>query len=171
MAAPGGGENAGKFAAYYICRWSAPGWEPCNTLITSKDWYRKHENPLATGQKWYCPICETKYKTKYGMLVELKLRTGEIGLLKAPITNDLSKDIKFMSVQQQHSAAESAQDLFDSIPSVEPIMRDTVFTPTTKKGVFRFRNELYQDLPELDWNKLWQAITGLGTVAEGGTAP
>ena len=60
--------------AFYICEWTPDEGktEECHTLILSKVWGRKHEDPLKRKQKWYCKICGTKYKTYYGMLVEIR---------------------------------------------------------------------------------------------------
>ena len=44
-------------------------------------------------------------------------------------------------------------------------MRGTLFQETHKEGAYRFTEDLYQSLPELDWNRVWQAIRGMGEMA------
>ena len=63
-----------QFNVYYICRSDqGAGWPNCNTLIESKQWDRLHEDPNATGQRWYCCNCGAKYRTKFGVLIEWKI--------------------------------------------------------------------------------------------------
>ena len=54
---------------YYICR--AGGHDECRTVTRSAYWRKKFPDMLATKQKWYCPICEAGYNTKFGVIVEM----------------------------------------------------------------------------------------------------
>ena len=40
------------FNVYYICRAGHAEW-PCRTVTLSNWWKKKHDDPLATKQKWY----------------------------------------------------------------------------------------------------------------------
>ena len=53
------------FNVYYICRSGGAGW-PCRTVTLSNWWKKKHADPLATKQKWYCPHCEAGYTKRSG---------------------------------------------------------------------------------------------------------
>ena len=57
--------NVAAFNVYYICRAGHADW-PCRTVTLSSWWKKKHADPLATKQKWYCPHGEASYKTKWG---------------------------------------------------------------------------------------------------------
>ena len=58
---------------WYICQANqGAGWPKCNTLISSKQWGTLHEDPLAPKQRWYCGVCGTRYKTNFGLLIEIK---------------------------------------------------------------------------------------------------
>ena len=52
--------------------WHGPTGDPrCLTMACSARWVRRHEHPAAKGQRWYCPVCDTRYRQKWGTLVEL----------------------------------------------------------------------------------------------------
>ena len=51
-------EWAEGFRAWYICRANqGEGWGSFNTFISSKHWDRFRDDPMATGQRWYCGNC------------------------------------------------------------------------------------------------------------------
>ena len=74
-----------KLAAWYFCESGAEGCH-CNTFSLSKVWLRKFDDPLATKQKYTCPRvnCWTKYRTKYGMIAEIKIHDTSY-FFKTPI--------------------------------------------------------------------------------------
>ena len=51
-----GDKIVGYIAVYYICTAGGSGYE-CLTLILSPDWSRRYEDPLHSGQRWYCNCC------------------------------------------------------------------------------------------------------------------
>ena len=55
-----------QLRAYYFCC-AGPEWSKCHTFCTSKAWPRKKEDPMATGQIWYCPRadCWANYKAGF----------------------------------------------------------------------------------------------------------
>ena len=59
---------------YYICNrlW---GYERCHTATLSASWKRRHDDPVATKQRWYCPVCESRYTPNNGVLAEMRLGT------------------------------------------------------------------------------------------------
>ena len=76
-----GGHN--HFRSYYTCQSGGEGYE-CLTVITSKAWRRRFEDPLATKQRWKCTWCGAKYKTWMGVIIEIK-KDGVFYYLKAEI--------------------------------------------------------------------------------------
>eukprot|EP00974_Lingulodinium_polyedra_P119752 11172352-Lingulodinium_polyedra.AAC.1 len=60
---------------FYVCLGkTGPDWEDprCKTAIASAAiWDRLRDDPLAVGQRWYCKRCPTRYKTSFGIVVEL----------------------------------------------------------------------------------------------------
>eukprot|EP00969_Alexandrium_andersonii_P337367 14910786-Alexandrium_andersonii.AAC.1 len=51
----------------------------CGTVIPAKAWHRMNPDIGASGQRWYCLCCGCKYKTAFGMLVEVHLRSAGRG--------------------------------------------------------------------------------------------
>ena len=82
----GDGESRVGVRVYYICNRQV-GYERCNTLTISSGWFRKHSDPLAYGQKWYCTICRARYKTTQGVLV-LFTHNGVESYVRAAIPPD-----------------------------------------------------------------------------------
>ena len=62
----------GAFDYYFLCK-GRIGTETCWTVITANAWHRKFEDPLHTGQAWYCPVCRCRYKTSFGTLCEWRV--------------------------------------------------------------------------------------------------
>ena len=53
-----------------MCAWPET-LTPCGTMVISDMWDRRHEDPLAVNQRWYCKICTAKYKTTLGVICEM----------------------------------------------------------------------------------------------------
>ncbi|MFM7988700.1 MAG: hypothetical protein ACKPKO_56245, partial [Candidatus Fonsibacter sp.] len=95
------GKLIGGFSSFYICEWTpnADTEDGCHTLILLKEWNSKHADPLATKQKWYCNICGTKYKTKHGMLIEIReVSTSDVFHALADCTDADDKDLKALII-------------------------------------------------------------------------
>ena len=61
-------DGRGGFDYYFICLGKDSMGEKCYTVTAASAWKRKKEDPLATKQAWYCPICGCRYKTTFGTL-------------------------------------------------------------------------------------------------------
>ena len=61
------------FRTYYVCLAGGSVW-PCATVIRSDVWQRLHPDMSTTKQRWYCTECHAKYKTSFGVLIEMVLR-------------------------------------------------------------------------------------------------
>ena len=62
------------FNVYYVCK--AGGAHECRTIIEAKAWHtwKNQMSGIREGkQRWYCKVCGTKYKTTWGVIVELIL--------------------------------------------------------------------------------------------------
>ena len=73
------------FNVYYICRAGNALW-PCRTVTLSNWWKKKHADPLATKQKWYCPHCEGELQDKMvgvGGVVEIVVNRVAFNLPEA----------------------------------------------------------------------------------------
>ena len=59
------------------------------------------EDECATGQRWYCKICSARYKTKFGMLIEIRnYQHVYFALTKCP--NMDIEDVRAMHLEATH---------------------------------------------------------------------
>eukprot|EP00974_Lingulodinium_polyedra_P063392 6120805-Lingulodinium_polyedra.AAC.1 len=59
---------------FYVCfAKTGHDWEDprCKTVIAAAIWDKLHDDRLAVGQRWYCRRCPARYKTSFGVVVEL----------------------------------------------------------------------------------------------------
>ena len=81
---------------------------------------------LAPKQRWYCRVCPAKYKTRFGMLVDL-IYKGTAHYMRALIPPQHLQDAKFMAVQERFKVAlasmTTAQQLYDAVPHALPLDR------------------------------------------------
>ena len=53
-------------------------------------------------QKWYCNVCGATYKTRYGMLVEVRLSDGTVFWIRGEFADEFN-DIKHMAAAARHA--------------------------------------------------------------------
>jgi hypothetical protein len=157
----GSGKLLGGFSSFYICRAGGAA-DPCNTLILNKEWSRQHEDMLAPKQKWKCRCCGSGYKTKFGMVVEIRMVGAGASLSLAPCTDQDDKDLHALILQEQFPDVKSAEELYELIPTVLPqestFLRKAVQSDfwgggaPTDFGVYKLLNfKVLQGLPMWNW--------------------
>ena len=151
-----------EFNVYYVClrKWDAAGTDRCNTATNSFVWDRLHDDPLASKQRWYCPVCGKRYTTTYGVIVELIDRTATPAVAmyaKADFPPQDIQDLKALCVQQKLREAKSPKELLDSLPWMKIADQTNIFTKE-KDGVFRFGNDTRESLPQLEWYQLYNLV-------------
>ena len=106
---------------WYICRANlGAGWGECGTLISSKCWGRLFEDPMASKRRWYCGCCCCRYKTKFGLLIEV-ISTGVACYVLADLPPQHMGDLKAAIVQQiMGNGVQTAEELFARLPDVKP---------------------------------------------------
>ena len=142
----------GVYNVYYVCR--AGGNTPCNTVIQAKAWDRMKDDPLASKQRWYCH-CKARYKTAWGTLVEI-FRDGVACYCLAGLPSPHMKDLKGLLVEQSFKHVKSAPELYDSIPSIEPLAMDAFEPIPGRPGMWKLK--AMQELearPRFEWNQLY----------------
>ena len=118
-----GGQVIGSFMSWFICR--AGGDSPCGTLIPSRKWSTFQQDLLASKQRWYCVSCGARYKTKFGMLVQLQLvgegmTPGEKYFALADVPDDVM-DIKAIDLESRlGDLAQTPEEMMSMIPEVAP---------------------------------------------------
>ena len=138
---------------FYVCARKVNATETCSTLTTSSAWHRKHQDPLESKQKWYCPVCGAKYKTNSGTMVQMAL-DGESLFVRAEIPTEAFKQIKAASVQRTHPQATTPEDLLRAIPEAAVRATDWLRPVEGKRGVYTYLEEAFNDVPLLKWEQL-----------------
>ena len=86
-------------------------------------WGRMLEDPqIAAGQRWYCPLCAARYRTRHGVLVDIVIKGQRQQALyaKADFPPDDIKDLKAMAVEHKLRHATRPQELLASCPTIYP---------------------------------------------------
>ena len=81
-----------------------------------------HDDPLLSGQHWYCPICKAKYKTRFGMFVEVRRLDRAVYQALADCCDWDDRDLKALILEDddRYKDAKTPEDLYSMIPSVHP---------------------------------------------------
>ena len=155
----GSGAEAKAFRCFYVCGRPCGG-EICASMMLSSHWVRRAEDPLATGQRWYCRVCNARYKTNSGVLVEMVCQ-GEVTYLRADFPPDAMQQVKWASVQRSHPDAVTPTALLEAIPDAQPmtqsgfLRRKEGFT-----GVWTYDHVALLSVPKLQWGTLLPPVPG-----------
>ena len=96
--APGFGHFSCFSSTAKVCQ------ERCNTLAASSRWLRKQADPLAYKQVWYCPVCNARYRTTFGVLLQM-ISDGEERFVRATFPEHGLQQVKWSSVQRTYRQA------------------------------------------------------------------
>jgi hypothetical protein len=130
------GALVGGISSWYVCLamtgyGQAPLWAPqaCLRVTPSKDWKRKHDDPLATKQAWYCQ-CQSRYKASWGQLVQIarinrQTDQLEYSYVKADVPSWDVEDVRAQYLEETMTVS-SAADLYKQIRRVEPTLTSIV---------------------------------------------
>ena len=156
-----------SITSYYICghvrdellpdkTW---GKRRCLRVFSSKDWLRKHTDPLATRQSWYC-TCAVKFKTSFGQIVKIQyMENGTLvtAYMKADVPSWDTEDVRAMYYESDlASRCKTPMDLYDIVPVIYP-SDDSVFqNDPTEMQTERIMPEVFDDLPKFSW---WDIFT------------
>ena len=146
-------QTKGSFNCFYVCKAGAVLWE-CNTLITATEWERLHDDVTATKQRWYCKECHAKYKTKYGVMVEITMGERAFYAL-AELPSMQIYDAKLMAVQEMYEKYKTPQEFLAALPQIKPLDRNKFLKPTLNPGHFKFNAEMIKDVPKFQWEQLY----------------
>ena len=131
---------------FYVCRRKC-GWEErCATLIVSSRWNRKHDDPLATRQRWYCTVCQAAYKTESGTLVQM-VHEGNTWYCRAECPDHNFKLIKATSVQREHDHAATPEALLNAIPEAALYTEPWIKPVEDKLGTYVFDETVFESVP------------------------
>ena len=146
-------------------------------MTRSDMWRQKEADPLAKGQRWYCRVCNAKYRPKFGMLIELMFPVkGQEDLVphyaKAAFPTKDIGDLKSMAVEKymkvKGADVSTPEKLYAALPRVVPMDRETMFRPYQKgegydrkddmEGVYKAIGYDIDTLPVFEWDQLYNLI-------------
>ena len=116
--------KSGCLRAWYVCMAGMP---KCGTVMPSKGWTRRYANIGASKQRWYCVCCGARYKTKFGMLVEIH-SGGASTFFIAEVSNKDAEDVRAMRLEQELNP-KNHKDLWDMIPNFQPMDPADILRP------------------------------------------
>ena len=125
-------------------------------MILSRTWNRLFDDPVQTGQRWYCCHCGARFATKYGMVIEIVIN-DKSHWAKATIPDFSLQDAKAMMIEKNHEMLETPQELLDAIPRVEPMDAEAFMNPMPEheEGSYKFTKEVYDKMAEFEWQSLY----------------
>ena len=182
LAVPGSGEwvntESGALRAWYLCLQDWGGsYPPCGTVMPSKQFQRQFEEVGVTKQKWYCVCCTTRFRTAYGMLVEVRTK-GVSTFMLAEVTNKDVEDVRAMYLEKKLSPKDH-MDLWRMIPDFKPIDPKDILRPVRPQEiakeaigegfdistVSKFVDvQGLKELPKWDWDQIFTLLDGASCV-------
>ena len=136
--------------------------------MPSKQWKRKFEAIGSSKQRWYCVCCGTRFKTAYGMLVEVRVQNASTFML-ADVSNKDVEDVRAMHLEKTLQPKDHL-DLWNKIPNFEPIDPETLLRPVQPhelaitegfdaRLVSKFVDvKGLQALPKWDWDQIFSLL-------------
>ena len=142
---------------FYDCEAGGKGYECC-TMILSKHWGQLHKEFTATGQRWYCKRCGTRYRTKFGVIIEIVIK-GVPYYARATFPEGDWLDVKFLAVERAFSGYSSGQALLDALPEVKPLDKGMVLEEVKgMEGVYRYSMKMFAGIPLMEWDNFYNLI-------------
>ena len=161
--------ESGALRAWYVCLCDWGGqYPPCGTVMPAKQWSRKFEDVGSSRQKWYCVCCKTRFRTAYGMLVEVHTR-GISTFMLAEVSNKDVEDVRAMYLEKKLNP-KNHKDLWQKIPDFTPIDPRDILRPVEKhelaitegfdlSTVSKFVNvQGLKAVPKWDWDQIFSIL-------------
>lgn len=117
------------FRAHYMCLAGGAGTE-CGTMTRRDVWMRPRHDMLAKRQRFVCPVCRARYRTRFGVMCKLILkRTSTYTLADLPSSG--LGDAKAMATQARCRNVRTGEELLAAIPRARPLDAGVYLTPVT----------------------------------------
>ena len=162
--------KTGALRAWYVCLQDWGGtWGVCGTVMPSKQWKRKFDDVRPSKQRWYCVCCQTRFRTSYGMLVEVHTR-GVSTFMLAEVSNRDVEDVRAMFLEKELKP-KNHRDLWEKIPDFTPIDPKEILRPVKPHElaitegfdvslVSKFVNvDGLKKVPKWDWDQIFSLLT------------
>jgi len=151
--------------------------KPCGTVIASKRWPRRFDDPSSSRQKWYCACCKVKYATRWGMLVEVVARSMSF-FCCSPVTEGDIEDVRAMYLEKKMPSRFTPQQLYDSIKDVEslrPVQHHEAYVADMNLKAddleYSWKNRditSYESLPMFSWEQIFTFFRKRGACLQAG---
>ena len=144
------------FSAYYLCLGGAGvAGGKCGTVTASQHWDMFKPDPMATRRRWYCPVCNKKYTTTFGLIVEIIGLAGPANghYAHAEFPPQALLDSRFMMIERQFEPYKTPEALLKALPIVKPLER-TILQPTIFSHSWRIDMDVLDQLSTLRWFQL-----------------
>ena len=165
-------KSGSRMRAWYVCMSDGNGlWEPCGTIMPAKHWHRRFDDVGSSKQRWYCVCCGTRFKIKFGMLVEIHITSPAPTsvFMRSEISNQDVDDVRAMYLEHTLKP-KNHRDLWQKIPDFTPqefgdIMRPCKESEFHKREGFdkslihKFNNPAgLKDVPKWDWDRIFTLV-------------
>jgi hypothetical protein len=168
-------KSGSRMRAWYVCMSDGNGqWEPCGTIMPAKHWHRRFEDVGSSKQRWYCVCCGTRFKTKYGMLVEIHITSPAPTsvFMRSEISNQDVDDVRGMYLEHKLQPTDH-KDLWEKIPDFTPMEPGDIMRPCRehefaeregfrKDLIYKYHKpaEVEDELPKWNWDQIFTLVGG-----------
>jgi hypothetical protein len=146
------------FRAYFLCM-SGGSDHPCMSVMASKAWRRRFDDPLASKQRWFCLYCGARYRVRFGALIEiLSASTGARYWARASCPDADICDARGLFHEQSFRAT-SPEMLYEQLPVLAPTVGDLLVPMPEYPGAARIRSRQdFDRLPFFEWSSLFTLV-------------
>jgi hypothetical protein len=110
----------GLFSYYFICKSNYRGTgEPCHRIVYWGKWTSRGFCMEKANQQMYCPCCSTKYRTSFGILVEI-VAHGSTFYCLSEFPPDCFFSYGSLLVQTTRLKVNTPEELLAAIPNMTP---------------------------------------------------
>ena len=124
---------------FYACLAGGEGHQ-CGTVIESKMWDTFKEELEATGQRWYCRVCDARYRTSFGVLMEILVGNNAM-YIKGSLPPRGIQDAKMMFLESEYANYTSPKALLDALPDVSPLDKNVFMSQAIRYEKKRWPGE------------------------------
>ena len=144
-----------EMSDFYVC--TNPGTE-CRTLVPARQWDRKDPDQpeYAPNQRWYCPVCTTRYKAVFGKLLKWRIKDVHV-YMKASIPDQVIWDYKCLVLNKQLDTSSAAKIMEQCPKGVE--LPEGAFTrvQNTQTECYTMGEQFWNSLPTWEWSDIFKA--------------
>jgi hypothetical protein len=150
--------SGASFRFFYLCRGGGDAW-PCLRLMPSKTWRRLFpEEAWKPGQRWFCS-CQTRYKAKFGCIVEIVDPRAGVFYMKAPCPTEDMNDIQAARFEKKFPQARTPADLYAAVPACHPATTCIVKKLPDEQDVWQLCSKaVYEELPAWEWEDVFHFV-------------